>query len=52
MPHSSMPSSTAQSSEDGPRSPCGPGWTTRQRWFFQIDSGMNAFRNGHTISSG
>ena len=30
----------------------GPGCTIRQRWFAQIDSGMNRFRNGQTISSG
>ena len=34
-PHSAISSSIAQSSEDGPRSPLGPGCTTRQRCFVQ-----------------
>ena len=51
-PHSRAPSSIAQSSDDGPRSPLGPGCTTRQRCFAQIDSGISVLRNGHTISCG
>ena len=51
-PHSRSPSSIAQSSEEAPRSPSGPGWTTRQRWLAQIDSGIRFFSIGQTISSG
>ncbi len=51
-PHSAIPSSSAQSSEEGPRSPRGPGCTTRQRWSRHTDSGMNFLSIGHTISSG
>src|ERR1700758_5758720 len=51
-PPSSMPSSIAQSSEDGPRSPCGPGCTTRQVYLLQTDSGMNCLSIGHTTRSG
>ena len=51
-PHSGAPSSIAQSSDEGPRSPIGPGWTTRQRRVDQIDSGMNLLSIGQTISSG
>jgi hypothetical protein len=51
-PHSDAPSRIAQSSDDGPRSPGGPGCTTRQRWRLQIDSGIARLRNGATITSG
>jgi hypothetical protein len=51
-PHSSAPSSIAQSSDDGPRSPIGPGCTIRQRHSDQIDSGIIFSSIGHTISSG
>ena len=51
-PHSRIPSSIAQSSDDGPRSPRGPGCTIRQRWLAQIDSGISVFSIGHTISCG
>ena len=51
-PHSRIPSSIAQSSDDGPRSPLGPGCTTRQRCFAQIDSGIIFLSIGHTISCG
>ena len=51
-PHSEAPVSIAQSSEEGPRSPIGPGWTTRQRVERQIDSGMSFLSIGQTISSG
>jgi hypothetical protein len=51
-PQSRSPSSIAQSSEEGPRSPRGPGCTIRQRRVDQIDSGIICFRNGQTISCG
>ena len=51
-PHSSMPSSIAQSSELGPRSPWGPGCTTRQVYLRHTDSGMNCLSIGHTTRSG
>ena len=51
-PHSSIPSSIAQSSDDGPRSPGGPGCTTRQRYLLQTVAGMNVLSIGQTISSG
>ena len=47
-----IPSSIAQSSDDGPRSPLGPGCTTRQRCFAQIDSGIIVLSIGQTISCG
>ena len=51
-PHSRIPSSIAQSSDDGPRSPFGPGCTIRQRCVVQIDSGIIVLSIGQTISSG
>jgi hypothetical protein len=39
-PHSASPAWIAQSSAEGPRSPTIPGWTMRQTWRFQIDSGI------------
>ncbi len=51
-PHSPAPSSIAQSSEEGPRSPGGPGCTTRQRCADQTDSGMSFLSIGHTMRSG
>ena len=51
-PHSRIPSSIAQSSDDGPRSPLGPGCTIRQRCCAQIDSGMIVLSIGQTISCG
>ena len=51
-PHSRSPSSIAQSSEEGPRSPTGPGWTIRQRCVAQIDSGIRRVSIGQTIRSG
>ena len=50
--HSRAPSSIAQSSDDGPRSPIGPGCTIRHRCRDQIGSGIIRFKNGHTISPG
>jgi hypothetical protein len=51
-PHSVVPSSIAQSSEEGPRSPLGPGCTTRQRCVLSTVSGMIVLSIGQTISSG
>ena len=51
-PHSAISSSIAQSSEDGPRSPRGPGCTIRQRCLLQTDSGMIDLSIGQRISSG
>src|SRR5688572_8260645 len=51
-PQRSAPSSIAQSSDDGPRSPTGPGCTIRQRCRLVIEGGMIAFSIGQTISSG
>ena len=51
-PHSSIPSSIAQSSDDGPRSPRGPGCTTRQRYLRHTVSGMKVLSMGQTIRSG
>ena len=51
-PHSRIPNSIAQSNDDGPRSPTGPGCTTKHWQADQIDSGINRCKNGHTINSG
>ena len=51
-PHSRSPSMIAQSNEDGPRSPGGPGWMMIVRWVRQIRAGTRSRRNGQMIRSG
>jgi hypothetical protein len=43
---------TAQSSDDGPQSPGGPGWTMIVRRVCQMSAGTRSFRNGQRINSG
>ena len=51
-PQLRLPRSIAQSSDDGPRSPIGPGCTIRQRCRDQTDSGMSVLSIGQTMRSG
>ena len=51
-PNGSTPSWIAQSSEDGPRSPTGPGWTIRQVCADHTSAGMAVLSIGATIRSG
>lgn len=51
-PHSASPSSMAQSSAEGPRSPTIPGCTTKHTCCCQIEAGIARFKKGATIRSG
>jgi hypothetical protein len=51
-PQVRAPSVIAQSSDDGPRSPTGPGWMITVRQCCQISAGTRSFRNGQRIRSG
>ncbi len=51
-PQSLTPRNIAQSSAAEPRSPGGPGCTTRQRWRCQSEGGMARFKNGASMTSG
>ena len=51
-PHSGAASVIAQSSDDGPRSPTGPGWMITVGRARHTSSGTRSRRKGQTISSG
>ena len=51
-PHSGAASVIAQSSDDGPRSPTGPGWMITVGRDRHTSSGTRSRRKGQTISSG
>jgi hypothetical protein len=51
-PHSVAPSVIAQSNEDGPRSPTGPGWMMIVWVCRQTSAGTRSLRNGHSTRSG
>jgi hypothetical protein len=51
-PHRRSSSVIAQSNEEAPRSPLGPGWMMIVGQRSQTRAGTRSRRNGHTISSG